>query len=679
MALQLPQWLLGSDNLTPEEEASKLQTTKNLTQLHDLMRIEAAQALKANPNFLRDLKCCKNLSSLRIWAADYNIDLRRYSRLSFRYLYKTQERLEVVLEALGDNALNNSDNLGFLLRQKMQNPLMYDDARMVGYWLKRTLFLGQWSAAQLTLILDFILHVSTLENFQKAKDHLMISAVKGLESSTVFSLKDLTRSQLSMLLDAITNGVSTGSSSGPGFRLLRSLEPSQLESLTKSISQFFRKTILVQTLANGSLGKGKQDIKSVPKLFGFLQILPQSVSCRVIIDISRALVERPPSSPESYTPLLQLLDQWWAWVRRSKLLKTSDASVKQRQLERALAGKPLAIVASYLRPLDDIATARFMLQQELGHRSELIAQSCALDSFRQTCLSDRIVSPFVNMLVTMQETSDLTEKTVQRTFRLLQMLHKSEAIADVIVGLRNAGIRIGEHVMLNTIKAESRRTEGIPAKIFSLGRELPLEKCPELAESMIQNVRRRPLEALQQYVSRHPLFLPGCRERFDVLKARSQLLQRMALAYSTSTHLTPQMAFRYVYKCYTYHMREGLGPLGSGMVLALTRTGIVRPLERGEWVSTERLRWILHLIRRFEGSQVADQVDELVYKWRGVAVKKIQAETQRRKLANHGQKESPMSFRVRNEWNRRQGRVDRILEPLEELADDSLHHPEAIG
>ena len=679
MALQLPQWLLGSDNLTPEEEALKLQTTKKWTQLHDPMRIEAAKSLKANPSFLEDLKCCKNLSNLRVWAADYNIDLRRYSRLSFRYVYETRERLEVVLEALGDNALNNSDNLRFLLRQKMQNPLMYEEARIIGYWLKRTLFLGQWSESQLTLILDFILHISTLESFQKAKDHLIISAVKGLESSTVFGLKDLSRSQLSMLLDAITNGVSTGSSSGPGFRLLKVLEPYQLESLTKSISRFFQKTILVQTLENGSLGKESQDGKSIPKLFGFLQTFPQSVSCRVIIDISRALVERTPSPPECYTPLLQLLDQWWAWVRRSKLLKTSDESANQWHLERTLAGNSLTIVASYLRPLDDVAIARFMLQQELGHRSALNAQSRALESFRQTCQSDKNVSPFVNMLVTMQEISDVTEKTVQRTFRLLQMLHKSEAIADVIVSLRNAGIRISEHVLLNTIKAESRKTGGIPAKIFSLCRELPLEKCPELAESMIQNVRRRPLEALQQYVSRHPLFLPGCRERFDVLKARSQLLQRMALAYSTSTHLTPQMAFRYVYKCYTYHMREGLGPLGSGMVLALTRTGIVRPLERGEWVSTERLRWVLHLIRRFEGSQVADQVDELVYKWRGVAVKKIQAESQQRKLANHGQKESAMGFRIRNVWNRSQGRVDRILEPLEGLADETINHSEAIG
>ena len=67
-----------------------------------------------------------------------------------------------------------------------------------------------------------------------------------------------------------------------------------------------------------------------------------------------------------------------------------------------------------------------------------------------------------------------------------------------------------------------------------------------------------------------------------------------------------------------------MGPISRELVLAFTHAGIIRPLQRGTWVSTVKLRWILALTRKVESVEIANEVDTLVYEWRGAIVRKIQ-------------------------------------------------------
>jgi len=57
------------------------------------------------------------------------------------------------------------------------------------------------------------------------------------------------------------------------------------------------------------------------------------------------------------------------------------------------------------------------------------------------------------------------------------------------------------------------------------------------------------------------------------------------------------------------------------------RAGIVLPLQRAEWVNTGRIRWILSVVMRVEGEEVAKKIDEMVYVLRGNVAKLISART----------------------------------------------------
>lgn len=657
-------WPTESNPFGNKESLPKFQEEIDYLRTQTTPQVNVRVNLRGSPKFLEDLKHCKDLAGLYTWAAEYNIELRRYSRLAFRQLYESGQKSKDMARALGDSALNNPDNLDFLLHKQAQRILSSDDVDDVAQWFQQTLSLGQWSEAQISVVINFVEHISIVSSDEYVKCSLAASVLDGLESSTILAVKDVKYSKFGILLKAVTRGTFTGISQDLGFRLIKALEPSQSVRLSKIISLFLQKGIETEASMQKNGGKESHFVDAIPKSFEILWTLPRRTSCAVVLKTSEALVKHTACLPESNIPLLRLLDQWWSWIRHSDIVGSLDQGADRRQLERLLNGRPLVIIATYLRHLEDFAIAHFILRRVLRIHLEGSDRNQALDLFKAICRNEK-VSPFVSMMRAAHTFTEISERTTQRVFRLLQMLQRASSIADIIVGLRSVNIRISERVIIHTIKNGLHWKHPRSENIFSVFRELPLEKCPELAERMIGNLRRDPFEALKCYVLRHPSTrIPSCREPLNTIKARKQLLERMALTYANARHLNSRMAFKYVSKCYLAHMRDGLGYPGPGLVLALTRAGLIRPLADCKWVSTERLRWILKLIRMFEGSDVAEQVDRLVYTWRGQVVEEIQADYHRRKRARYGVKEPPMSFRIRSEWNRSQGMLFRILEPL---------------
>ena len=659
--MPLPSWLTDPNAFGLAKLPAASLEEKNQSYQRSGIRASARTSLRANVKFLEDLNSCNDLSDLHSWAAKYDIDLRRHSRMAFRRLSESGQTFETLCEASGDNTLNNSDNLDLLLRQWTKEPLTVEDSRKIGFWMQQTLLLGQWSEAQIDLILDFVLHISTVTRDGQAKCNLIGGVFRGLKSSTVFNLKELKYSQVGILLKAATCGTFTRLSQHLGFHLLKALEPAQSRRLVNIISLFIQRGIEAQVS-----WELKDYNDAIPRSFEMLYDLPRRTSYAVIIEVSRALVKVVACLPESNIPLLKLLDQWWYRIRYSDMMNAADEGANRRQLERILTGKSMVIVATYLRHLDDYAIAHFILRREflthlgLGHRSYALVQ------FRQICDHEADTSPFAAMIRVAYDYDTVSERLMLRVFRLLVMLQKSKSVANMIVELRVANIRIGESVILQTIKTGLHWKYHRLDQIFAVYRELPLEKCPELAERMIKNGSYHPSEALKRYIRRHPGVIPGCREPLKTIKARSELLQRMALAYANARHLTPRAAFFFAYKCYIYHATERLGHWGKErMILALTRSAVIRPLECGRWVSSMRLRWLLEVIRKSEGAQVASQVDKAVFAWRGMVVKKIQADYHRRKRARRGRREPAMSFRFSSRWVKGRGYADRVLEPLQ--------------
>ena len=616
--------------------------------------------------FLEDLKCCKNLVDLHKWAAGYDIELRRYSRLAFRQLHDSGQSLNTLIQALGDKSLNNADNLDFFLRKLKPLLLAGTNIGAVTRWFQQTLALGQWSGAQLSLVIKFISRISTERGTLHVVHSLTAAMLDGLKSSTIVGHEDWSDRELGLLLEAVTRHGYTRSSQDLGLQILKTLGPTSWPFTAKSISVFFQKAMEAKA-SNGMLGS-ENSIESIPRFFEILWTLPRTSAFAVMYKISKHLVRYTTCLPESNIPLLRLLDDWWVFIRYPDSVMTLDQGSDRRKLERLLIGKPLIIIATYLRPLDDFTIANFILRRilmvNLSNADQNRASKLFCELHGSECHNARY-SPYVRMMRAAHTFSEVSEHMTRRVFRLLQMLQKSTHIRNIINGLRNDNIIIRERLTSGVIREDLNFRNHKAESIFYAARELPLENCPELAENMITNLIRPPDEALKCYLSRHPWRSPGCRENPNVLRARAQLLQRMALAYSTTKRISSRMAFRWVYKCYILHMDEHLGQLHSSMVVALTRTGVIRPLEEGKWVSTMRLRWILKLINKFESPETAEQVDQAVYKWRGFVVRKIQEDYHQRKMARHGRKEEPLRFRAQNIWSHHNTTGARLYGPRE--------------
>ncbi|CAD0082514.1 unnamed protein product [Aureobasidium vineae] len=93
---------------------------------------------------------------------------------------------------------------------------------------------------------------------------------------------------------------------------------------------------------------------------------------------------------------------------------------------------------------------------------------------------------------------------------------------------------------------------------------------------------------------------------------RIQLVHHVAYAMAKSPLLTSRMAFRKVCDCLNYLQDRG-APLSSLMSRALVYAGVTRPLREGIWLSTEKFQWILMFVRRLEGDEVADSLDEAAF------------------------------------------------------------------
>lgn len=80
--------------------------------------------------------------------------------------------------------------------------------------------------------------------------------------------------------------------------------------------------------------------------------------------------------------------------------------------------------------------------------------------------------------------------------------------------------------------------------------------------------------------------------------------------------LRNRQVFRNVYGAYRYLVTRQ-SPIRPLMSRALVRAAIIRPLERYKWVTTARIRFILEVVGRVEGEEVATELDKKIYLWRG--------------------------------------------------------------
>ncbi|KAJ8059365.1 hypothetical protein OCU04_012318 [Sclerotinia nivalis] len=98
-------------------------------------------------------------------------------------------------------------------------------------------------------------------------------------------------------------------------------------------------------------------------------------------------------------------------------------------------------------------------------------------------------------------------------------------------------------------------------------------------------------------------------------QARIELVHELAKAFAHHKVKNPRQALRNVTQCWHYLRAHKVKPT-SEISRAVTRVGIIADVRDGKWGRTERVRWVLEVIEKAEGPEVADAVRRAVAKWR---------------------------------------------------------------
>lgn len=604
----------------------------------------------ANPKFWEELKRCRDIDGLYNCAAGYGIDIRVCPKPLFRRLCHAGQPLPVLLHALEDAALGTTSNLNFLLiwhlrkrkgERRLRKRIKPDDINLLQQWMRRQLYLGLKTEEDILVFLKFVTRVSDATSDEFLRCNLIASVFEGLQASSILGLKDLGTETQCRLLESVTRGPVTRQSLDLGFGLVEAMQELQLENIDKGISAFVGGVIH----AHGSLREHEKRetrfLEVVPRVLEMIGGLPQELKFSVILTTTKALINAHLRMSAIKAATMQLLDTWWSALAKIDIVVFRRNVLLKTEIELLMSTQELEVVVPYLQQLDDRKKACFVLRYWVGPKTSS-GRSRARYLFDEFCSAKGKDSPWVSMFQAArecaQESSRPTDPQVRLVFKVLQMLRQSDAIVEIIKQARKLHAVIDESDVVYTIREHLGEQPNLAERFFHFYPRLPLETCPELAERMILNPRSHPCTALK-YMRNRRLRFHFDRKKF--LQLRKQLLDRMALAYSTASHLSPGTAFEYVYDCYTEYTMERIGAPSATIARAITRAGLIRPLQAGQWVSTTKVRWILRVVRDTESTDVADQVDEIVYKWRGSNVKRVQEAARANVRARQMLKHSP--------------------------------------
>lgn len=533
--------------------------------------------------------------------------------------------------------LGTPGNLNFLLdwqlrkgegEKRLRNRINLVDTVLLQQWMRRQLYLGLKTEEDISVFLRFVSRVSDGTSDESLRCNFIASIFEGLQSSSVFGLQDLGTETQCKLLGSLTRGPVTRQSLDLGFSLVEAMRQSQPEGTDQKISAFIGGVFHAHASLWEREKRETRFQEVIPRVLEMIRGLPQELACSVILITTKTLMNDHVRLPAIKAATMQLPDKWWSALAKTDILgirREIPLRGLKAEIELFLSSQKPEVVVSYLQQLDDRNKAHFILRYWVGPQTGA-GRRRARYLFDGLCFAKKEDPPWVSMFQAAREcaegSSEPSHPNVKHAFKVLQLLRKSESIVEIIKRARKFHAIVDESDVVYTIREHLRTRPHLAERLIHFYPRLRLESCPELAERMVLDPTSHHETALYYMRNRRTRFHVN-RRRF--VRLRIRLLERMALAYSTALHISPRMAFRKVYTCYVQHMKERLRPPSVAMARALTRAGIIRPLQAGQWVSTAQVRWILSVVRSTESTYVADRVDEAVYKWRGANVRRFPA------------------------------------------------------
>jgi hypothetical protein len=237
---------------------------------------------------------------------------------------------------------------------------------------------------------------------------------------------------------------------------------------------------------------------------------------------------------------------------------------------------------------------------------------------------------FADIVIALARRGHVYEPAMAAIVDLCHAIYGTQGAFDLVRSWRYAQIRIIPEVFGDILRSLSQTEPWTALALYRTGR-LWVGSSPELLPKLIEQgmCAYKVFEILNHKDPTNSVPVDGRDKPFNNLHhTRNTLVHVVADALSRSQRvrqlsgpepwrsLRSRQIFRNVYLAYRY-LVERQSPVRPLMSRALIRAGIIRPLERYEWVCTARIRWLLHIVGRVEGEEVASELDKKIYEWRG--------------------------------------------------------------
>ncbi|CZT47281.1 uncharacterized protein RSE6_07822 [Rhynchosporium secalis] len=356
--------------------------------------------------------------------------------------------------------------------------------------------------------------------------------------------------------------------------------------------------------------------RSIKALTSALSSLPPGI-VRTIIDQCSARIP----AHTARTKVDTVVTMQWKWL--SFVFQLPDVS------ERVL----LSTWQKYGALLDQAAASKILLDHWMSH-GLLERPALTRIVFDVTSSQRRRASRknFANLLRIMKVEKERDWHKLIFLFNFLNKLGHHETIYKTLVALNDGDLRIPADIMDEILEKMAIANPPLALKslrtyMFMRFNDAPLrlERCPNLIFAMIghdpsntptiwkllgipiyENLPRSTLAKISNYADGQSI------ERLRPITVEH--FTTMATLFAHCNQISQRIAFRNVMQC-LFHLRRHRAPITPEFTRALVYAGIARKIETDGWIAKERHEWILSLVERVEGTEVAMSVDEVVGAW----------------------------------------------------------------
>ena len=649
----LPSWLTDFVPITDEPDPGPDLLEQSLD-ARDPRKMAKSKEESLHDQFARRLAPHTGVEDIKSIVQELGLDLQKFPQLSslaFKRLLENKTSYKRLLRFLKDPILNvtAAQNLLQYVQHLNRRASSHSELATLRQYIKQAVTLGLVSENEITLILTDDVEDCVPREFggtlPKFSSIGFVRAIwDGLQQSSVFTAGSLHGRTLGLILYRLD--LIDGEHRSLALSIVAEATPAQLvhmiEGISYSLLAWYQYGKVREVNSRPGLDFNNQKLHrgpvTVPGLTEYIDSLPENVVRSSLVAATKILLSRRRYFMSDSAQAKFMLMDWMNLLSQSALFRSLMlGSPEWETLERQVTrGTQTKNAITYLMVLSELDQCKFIVRNwvydlvrpRMGLEPAKVC-SAVMRTFDQLCRNRGLAQCYNNLILALYYEDQLHEPILHATFRLLRELSRSDKFLQIVELLQACDIPMKAAILGAEAKQYSQIDTGVALRIFELHQALTLEGCLDLAIALINDPLSH-VDTTFRLLNRHrPTTDKPSKATRPRFHARTHLLHQMATAFAHAEHLNPSIAFRKVHECYVHLQRDEL-PVGPALVRALTHAGIVRNLQAGDSVGTQKIQWILGRVREVEGEDVEKVVDGAIFTWRGkVNAYRLQPQRQR--------------------------------------------------